>query len=433
MSQNILRVGIAGAGIVGAGVIEILMTRAALLEQRSGVRLALTRVAESDTAKARAAGAPEEIIVADGMAVAASPDIDIFVELIGGTNTAEKMVRLALQAGKPVVTANKALLAEKGRPLFSLAREKGVPLAFEAAVCGGIPIILALREGLIANRTLSLLGIVNGTCNFILTRMAEKISYAAALAEAQRQGYAEADPRLDVEGIDSGHKLALLSALAFDTWPDFNFLPIEGVSRLDVMDVEFANYLEYTVKLLAVARTAPDGRRLFLSVHPALLPREHPLAGVHGSMNAVVLETDVAKEAMFYGRGAGRYPTASAVVSDIVAVAHARKSGERGWIWAPEEKPAYALGNMADYRSRYYLRFIVEDRPGVLGRITTALGDHEVSIASVHQFESELKDNQVPVTVLTHTAREGDVRAALQAIGPLAFMRAEPVMLRIEG
>ncbi|MCX7935624.1 MAG: homoserine dehydrogenase, partial [Planctomycetota bacterium] len=302
MSENVLRVGIAGAGTVGAGVIEILMTRAALLEQRSGVRLALTRVADIDTAKAQAAGAPKEIIAADGLAVATAPDIDIFVEVIGGTGAAEKMVRAALQAGKPVVTANKALLAEKGRPLFALAREKGVPLAFEAAVCGGIPIILALREGLIVNRILSLLGIVNGTCNFILTRMAEKIPYAAALAEAQRQGYAEADPRLDVEGIDSGHKLALLSALAFDTWPDFNFLPIEGISRLDVMDVEFANYLEYTVKLLAVGRTDPSSRRLFLSVHPALLRREHPLAGVHGSMNAVVLEADVAREAMFYGR-----------------------------------------------------------------------------------------------------------------------------------
>jgi len=433
MNEKVLRIGVVGAGTVGAGVIEILMTRAALLERRSGVRLALAKVADIDAAKARAAGAPAEIIAADGMAVAGAPDIDIFVELIGGTDAAERMVRLALQSGKPVVTANKALLAEKGRPLFALAREKGVPLAFEAAVCGGIPIILALREGLIANRISSLLGIVNGTCNFILTRMAEKISYNAALREAQQQGYAEVDPRLDVDGIDSGHKLALLSAIAFDTWPDFNLLPLEGISRLDVMDVDFANYLEYTVKLLAVARTDPDNRRLFLSVHPSLLRHQHPLAGVHGSMNAVVLEGDVAKEAMFYGRGAGRYPTASAVVSDIVAVARALQSGERAWIWTPEEKPTYAIGNMADYRSRYYLRFIVEDRPGVLGRITTAMGDHEVSIASVHQFESELKDNQVPVTVLTHMAREGDVRAALQAIAHLAFMRAEPVMLRIEG
>jgi len=433
MSKDVYRIGVVGAGIVGSGVVEILLQRGDLLTRRSGVRLELARVADIDRGKALAAGVPAALYAPDYKAIADDPAIDIVVELVGGTGVADAIVRAALNAGKPVVTANKALLAEKGAPLFALAHDRGLPLAFEGAVCGGIPLILSLREGLVANRILSLLGIVNGTCNYILTEMIGRgVTYADALAEAQRRGYAEADPTFDVEGIDSGHKLALLSALALETWIDFSSLHVEGIAGMDLMDLNYADYLGYTVKLLAAARPDVEAKRLFLSVHPALLAKSHPLANVKGSMNAVVLYGDVVMESMFYGRGAGRNPTASAVVADIVEIARSLQGSVRAPTWTPAVTPHYALADMAEYRARTYLRFLVHDRPGVLGRITTALGRHDVSIASVHQFEHEGEPDRVPISILTHVSRGGDVQAALDEIRAMDFMRSDPVRLRIE-
>lgn len=446
--MNTCNVGLVGAGVVGGGVAETILTRGDLLAARSGVRLQLVKVAEKDAPRARSAGVPESILVDDYRKVIADPKVDIVVELVGGTGIANEVVSGALDAGKHVVTANKALLAEKGRPLFAKAKEKGLVLAFEASVAGGIPLILALRDGLLANRTRSLHGIVNGTCNYILSEMAQKgLSFEHCLAEAQKLGFAEANPSTDIDGIDTGHKLAILAALVFETWMDFPALHIEGIRNVKDMDVRVARELGYTLKLLAVARPEPEpknaadggngsvppGSKLFLSVHPALLRHSNPLASVNGSMNAVELMGDVVGESMFYGRGAGRFPTASAIVSDIVAIARARSANHAPPSWFPPEKNAYVPASMDDYLTRYYLRLTVQDRPGVLGKLTTVLGSHGVSIATVRQLEHEVEEGTAPVCVLTHQAREGAVKAALEEIAKMDFLRGEPVLLRIEG
>ncbi|MBN2711014.1 MAG: homoserine dehydrogenase [Planctomycetes bacterium] len=436
MNKAVCRVGIVGAGTVGGGTIDILINRADLLESRGGVSIKLAKVADLNKEAVLAAGASEDMYVDDFRKITEDPDIDIVVELVGGMGIANDIVKSALENGKAVVTANKALLAEKGRPLFDIAKKNQIPLAFEAAVAGGIPIIIALREGLVASNIESLLGIMNGTCNYILTEMIDKgVPYESCLAEAQRLGYAEADPTFDVEGIDTGHKLALLSALAFGTWVDFPELKIQGITGIDLIDIHFAQTMGYTVKLLAVARPVPEEKKLFLSVHPALLSMEHPLANVLGSMNAVSLYGDVVKESMYYGRGAGREPTANAVVADIVQVARSL-AGAASPAWTPDESNKYELADSNDYCTRYYLRFSLADRPGVLGLITTALGKHEVSIASMMQLElpdeEEGDDEAVTVVMVSHVAREGDILAALAEISEMDFMHGQPISLRIE-
>lgn len=427
-----VRVGVVGAGTVGSGTIEVLLQRADVLARRSGVPIELAGVADLDPERIRAAGVDDARMFEDYTSLTRDPEIDMIVELIGGTRTAEAVIRDAFEHGKAVVTANKALLAEKGDALFDLARTKALPLAFEAAVAGGIPVILAIRDGLICNHFLKLLGIVNGTCNYILSEMIEKgVAFDACLAEAQALGFAEADPTTDIGGFDAGHKLALLSALTFETKVDFDSMHIEGIKGIDLRDVEYAKLLGYTVRLLAVAR--PVGDTLFLSVHPALLAQDHPLAGVYGSMNAVALEGDIVMESMMYGRGAGKLPTASAVVSDIAAVARALRGLGPGSFWTPPEENAYTLGGMEDYRAHYYLRFEVTDKAGVLGRMTQALGAQGVSIGSMHQHvEDDNEDGQATVVMVTHNAREGDVRAALDVIAAQDYSLAPPVLYRIE-
>ncbi|MDR1613162.1 MAG: homoserine dehydrogenase [Planctomycetota bacterium] len=441
-------VGLVGAGTVGGGVAETLLTRGDLLARRSGVDVDLAMAADQDVARALAAGVPAGRVVDDYRKVVVNPGVDIVVELMGGVGTAHEVVMAALDAGKHVVTANKALLAERGADIFRKAREKKLVVAFEAAVAGGIPLLLALREGLIANRVRSLLGIVNGTSNYILTAMTEKsLPFATALQEAQRLGFAEADPSADIDGKDSGHKLSLLSALAFDTWIDFSQLHIEGIRGIQDADIRIASYLGYVPKLLGVIRAEPgpgaagdddggeaaDGARLFLSVHPALLRATHPLAGVSGSLNAVETESDLALESMFYGRGAGRFPTASAVVADIVAVAKSVAFGGPGPAWLPPERNACRVAPFDDYRARHYLRFIVRDVPGVLGTLATALGAKDVSIAAMHQFEAERSDGYASVCLVTHNAREGNVAQALRDISALELLHEPPVLIRIEG
>ncbi len=440
-------IGLAGAGVVGGGVLDLLLSRADLLAGRSGVRLDVACVADMDTARAARIGAPKDRIVDDFRKLMDRPDVDVVVELMGGTGIAYECVMAALEAGKHVVTANKALLAEKGAELFAKAKAKNLMIAFEAAVAGGIPLLLSLREGLIVNRMQSLLGIVNGTCNYILTEMTAKgLSFAECLGEAQRLGFAEADPSSDIDGKDSGHKLALLSALAFETWIDFPTLHIEGIRNIADTDIKITRSLGYTLKLLGVIRTDPEpvpadkgGRgevgssgRLFLSVHPGLLKNANPLASVSGSMNGVRTEGDAVMESMFCGRGAGRYPTASAVVSDIVAVARAAAFGGLGPRWFPPEANAYAIAPMEDYQARYYLRIKVMDRPGVIGKITTVLGRNNVSIAAVHQFETDVRDGRASVCLVTHWAREGDIVKSIAGIRGMDILEGEPTMLRIE-
>ncbi len=440
-------IGLAGAGVVGGGVADLLLGRKELLERRTGVGLDLRYVADKDTARATALGVPEDRIVDDFRKLMNKPDIDVIVELMGGTGIAYDCVMSALEAGKHVVTANKALLAERGAAIFAKAREKNRIVSFEAAVAGGIPLLISLREGLIVNRMQSLLGILNGTCNYILTNMtARGLPFADCLKEAQRLGFAEADPSSDIDGKDTGHKLALLAALAFETWIDFPKLHIEGIRNISDVDIKIAGELGYTVKLLGAIRTDPEplqaekgGKgevgspgRLFLSVHPALLKNSDPLAAVSGSMNGVKTEGDAVMESMFYGRGAGRYPTASAVVSDIAMVARAAKHGGMGPVWFPPERNAYSIAPMEDYETRYYIRCEVVDKPGVIGKITTALGAAAVSIAAVHQYENSLHDGHASVCLFTHTARQGDIAQALAAIAGLEFLREKPVLLRIE-
>ncbi len=431
MESKVIRVGVVGAGVVGSGTIETLLERSELLERRSGVKVELAAVAELDTERALATGASKDIIVGDYKDVTENKDIDIVVELVGGVGIAEAIVKSALENSKAVVTANKALLSEKGEGLFALAREKNVPLAFEAAVGGGIPCILAIREGLNCNNFTSLLGILNGTCNYILTEMIENgVEYAECLKEAQALGFAEANPTTDVGGFDTGHKLSLLSALAFETNVQFDKMHIEGIDKVDLRDVKYAQEHGYTVKLLAVAR--PVGKKLFLSVHPALLPVEHNLAGVHGSLNAVSLYGDVVQESVLVGRGAGKFPTACAVVSDIVAVARRLKYSPVTPGWVPPLDSAFELGAIDDYVTRYYLRFTVADKPGVIAKIATELSKAGVSIASVNQKEQHEEQGDVAVIFITHSAREGDIKKALKAIDGTDSITAATVLLRIE-
>ncbi len=445
--KNSCGIGLVGAGIVGGGVAELLLTRQKLLAQRAGVELELVMAADKDVERAASAGVPPEKVVNNYQDLVENPAVQIVVELIGGTGMAFEVVMAALRAGKHVVTANKALLAEKGREIFALAKEKGLIVAFEASVAGGVPLLLSLRDGLIANRMQSLLGIVNGTCNYILSEMTSRgLPFADCLREAQRLGYAEFDPSADIDGKDSGHKLALLSALAFETWVDFPTLHIEGIRDINDEDIRILKSLGYTLKLLGVIRTDPEpisaekgGRggvgspgRLFLSVHPALLRSKNPMAAVSGSLNAIKTEGDVVMETMFTGRGAGRYPTASAVVSDIVMVARAAAFGGFGPRWYPPEKNAYAMAPIEDYLARYYIRFVVRDKPGVLGSITTVLGRCNVSIAAVHQYESELLGGLASVCLFTHEAREGDVKQSLKEIGEMEFLHGKPTLIRIE-
>lgn len=431
MESKVIKVAVVGAGVVGSGTIETLLERSELLERRSGVRVELAAVAELDTERALATGAAREIIVGDFKAVTENPEIDIVVELVGGVGIAEAIVKSALENSKAVVTANKALLSEKGSGLFALAREKNVPLAFEAAVGGGIPCILAIREGLNCNKFTSMLGILNGTCNYILTEMIENgVEYQECLKEAQALGFAEANPITDVGGFDTGHKLALLSALAFETNVEFSEMHIEGIDTIDLRDVNYAQEHGYTVKLLAVAR--PVEGKLFLSVHPALLPVEHTLAGVHGSLNAVSLYGDVVQESVLVGRGAGKLPTACAVVSDIVSVARKLKYAPETPGWVPPVKSAYELGCIDDYVTRYYLRFTVDDRPGVIARIAEELSRAGVSIASVTQKEQHNSHGDVAVVIITHSAREGSIQQALTSIDGNDFIKSKTVLLRIE-
>ncbi|MHC4884342.1 MAG: homoserine dehydrogenase [Planctomycetota bacterium] len=429
MSAKPLGVAVIGAGTVGGGVVEILKEKSEMLATRTGCELKLVKVADLNLDRLRELGLSEDQMTDSAEAAINDPEVDVVAELIGGTGFAYNVVEMALNAGKGVVTANKALLAERGDALFKLAAEKDVPLCFEAAVAGAIPIIRSIRDAFVADRIKYLFGIVNGTCNYILTQMLEEgQSYEDALADAQKLGYAEADPTFDVEGNDSGHKLTLLSALGFDTQIDYNQLNIEGISKLSLSDVRIAEEMGYIVKLLAVAR--PVQEKLFLSVHPALVCKNNPLSKIRGSMNAVSLYGDAVMESMLCGRGAGDLPTASAVISDIAEIgrAHATDANVSGWHPKPDNRFTHAP--MEDYECRFFLRFTLKDEFGVLGKIATILGENQVSIASVVQKEGD--ENSVPLVIVTHSAREGDIRKALKTIQGLDFITAPTGVLRLE-
>jgi len=429
-----VKVGVIGFGTVGSGVVRLLTEQRQLLARRLGTDLVLTRVADLDLERPRPVTLPRECLTSRPEDILDDPEIDIVVELIGGLAEAREYVLASISRGKHVVTANKALLAHHGNDLLAAAKEKGVEVAFEASVCGGMPILLALRQGLAANHIQELFGILNGTANYILTQMSQRgSSFSQALAEAQEQGYAEADPTLDVEGIDTAHKLAILMSLAYGARLDLASIAVQGISRLEPLDLQFAREFGYCLKLLAITRD--DGHRVEARVHPTLIPRDHMLANVSGAMNAVYLTGDVVGPILLYGQGAGMMPTASAVVSDILDLARnlihgiQRRVPPLGCDAALES--TRLIKPLNDLVTNYYFRFAALDRPGVLSQISGILGKHAISIAAVIQKGREVAGS-VPIVMITHEAREADARGALKEIDQLPVVSPPTVFYRIE-
>ena len=423
MSERTLTVGLLGAGVVGSGVVRLIDEHAGEISARLGARLALGPVAVRDLSRARDV-APARLTTDPGEVVN-DPEVDIVVEVMGGIEPARALITAALENGKSVVTANKALISTHGIELIELARAKGVRLEFEAAVAGAIPIIKPMRESLAGDRVRKVLGIVNGTTNFILTRMTEEgMDFADALAEAQRLGFAEADPTADVEGFDAAAKAAILATLAFDAKVVADDVYREGITGVTAQDIAFADRMGYVIKLLAIAEADAVGVR----VHPALVPRTHPLASVRESFNAVFVEAEAAGDLMFYGRGAGSLPTASAVMGDIVTAARALLSGERQELGAQlTDKP---LRPFSDTVVQYYVLLDVADEPGVLASVAAAFGQHRVSIKSVWQ---EGQGSGAQLLLITHAAREADVRATLEDLRGLDAVRDVASVMRVEG
>jgi homoserine dehydrogenase len=423
-----------GLGTVGAGVVKLLDSRRALLEERAGCGLALRAIADLDLTRPREGlDLTRLALTANTAGVLADPAVQIVVELMGGLEPARTFILRALAAGKHVVTANKALLAHHGAELYEEARRRGVTLGFEAAVAGGIPLIRAVKDGLVANKVLSIFGIVNGTSNYILSKMTDEgLDFSMVLKEAQAHGYAEADPTLDIEGMDSAHKLQILVSLAFRTFVDLKDIHTEGITRVTPQDIAYARELGYRIKLLAIAKAADGG--VEVRVHPTMIPAASPLAAVSGVFNGVFITGDAVGDLMFYGRGAGQLPTASAVWSDIVEIARriAHDSPAIALELPSTGAAALPLRPMESIRCSYYLRVMAQDRPGVLSKVAGVLGQHEISIAHVIQKGRAARE-AVPVVMMTHEARERDMRAALAAIDRMSDVSAATTMIRVEG
>lgn len=430
MSRTI-NVGICGMGTVGAGVVKLLTEHAALLERRVGAKLRIKKIAKRT---APPFPVDPKLLCQDAMEVVADPQVDILVELIGGTTVAKTLCLEAIAKGKHVVTANKALLAEHGLEIYRAAAEKRVDLGFEASVCGAIPIIRSVREGLVANRIQSIMGIVNGTTNYILTRMTNSgEAFAPVLAEAQAKGYAEADPTLDVGGFDAAHKLQILASLAYGGYVRFSDIYIEGIQKVEAVDIAFARELGYRIKLLAIAKE--EQGELEVRVHPTMIPESHRLAAVGGAYNAVHIRGDSCGSLMFSGRGAGQMPTASSVVADIVEIAHNiifHRPSRASLLPTTPVGAEIALRPMERIRSRYFLRVMAVDKPGVLSKISGVLGLHSISIASMIQQGRDAAA-AVPIVFLTHEAVEGDMQKAIKALNQLDVTAGETVCLRVEG
>jgi homoserine dehydrogenase len=424
-----LSVGIAGLGTVGGGVLRVLRDNAALVEARAGRPIAVTAVSARDRTRDRGVKLDGLRWYDDPAALAADPAVDVVVELIGGSDDpARGLVFAALAAGKPVVTANKALIARHGVALAEASEASGAALAFEAAVAGGIPVIKALREGLAANRIRRVAGILNGTCNFILTSMRERgREFADVLAEAQKLGYAETDPSFDIDGVDAAHKLAILAALAFGRAVNFDEVHVEGIRNVSALDIAFAKELGYRIKLLGIARRTDAG--VETRVHPCMVPENAPLARVDGVYNAVVAEGDFVGRVMLEGRGAGAGPTASAVVADLIDIARGRFVPVFGAaVAALAEIPAVP---MRDYVGSYYLRLMVVDRPGVIADVAGALRDSGVSLESMLQH-GRAPGEAVPIVLVTHETRESAMHAAMDRIERLDSVLERPSVIRIE-
>jgi homoserine dehydrogenase len=434
-----IQVGLLGIGVVGSGTFNVLQRNQSEIERRAGRGIEITMVADLDTARARAAVGPNVTVVNDARAVIANPDIDIVIELIGGYGIAKTLVLEAIAAGKHVVTANKALLAVHGTEIFAAASAKGVMVAFEAAVAGGIPIIKALREGLTANRIEWIAGIINGTTNFILSEMRSKgLDFDVVLKEAQRLGYAEADPTFDIEGVDAAHKATIMSAIAFGIPVQFDKAYIEGITKLSSQDIKYAEQLGYRIKLLGIAKRRPEG--IELRVHPSLVPSKRLIANVEGAMNAVMVQGDAVGTTLYYGKGAGSEPTASAVIADLVDITrlHTADAAQRvpHLAFQPNAMSDLRILPMSDVVTSYYLRLRVADQTGVLAKVTGILADADISIDAVLQREADEvsgeEANQTDLIILTHDCTEARMDAALVRMQALPTVLQPIVRIRKE-
>ena len=426
-----IQVGLLGIGVVGTGTFNVLKRNQPEIQRRAGRGIEITMVADLDIERARSVVGEGVTVVNDARAVLANPDIDIVIELIGGYGIAKTLVLEAIAAGKHVVTANKALLAVHGTEIFAAASAKGVIVAFEAAVAGGIPIIKALREGLTANRIEWIAGIINGTTNFILSEMRSKgLDFADVLKEAQRLGYAEADPTFDIEGIDAGHKVTIMSAIAFGVPVQFDKAYVEGISKLSAQDIRYAEQLGYRIKLLGIAKRRAEG--IELRVHPSLVPAKRLIANVEGAMNAVVVQGDAVGTTLYYGKGAGSEPTASAIIADLVDVTrlHTADVAQRvpHLAFQPDAMSDLPILPMSEVVTSYYLRLRVADQAGVLAKVTGILAEADISIDAVLQREADEVDSdsasQTDLIILTHDCQEARMDAAL------ARMQALPTVLQ---
>jgi homoserine dehydrogenase len=433
-------VGLVGLGTIGTGVAKVLRQNADVIAQRLGFPLRLVRIADIDTARDRGIDLSGIRFDADAEGLIRDPEVAIVIELIGGTGAARRLTLAAIEQGKHVVTANKALLALHGREIFAAAARRGVDVAFEASVGGGIPILRSLREGLAANRIRSLHGIVNGTTNYVLTEMEKTAApFEAVLKRAQELGYAEADPSFDVDGIDAAHKLTLLLAMAFGAELTYKEIPTEGIRGITPLDFEAAEEFGYRLKMLAIGRerVGSDGRRAIEArVHPTLIPADSLLSKVDGAMNAIAVHGDAVGRMLFYGAGAGELPTASAVVGDLMEIAREVRRGSQGRVaplsFLPDHLEPLPVVPLGELLGRSYLVFQAQDRPGVLGHIASALGEHGISIESVLQKKQSAAGGSVPVLLFTHPAREDAVRRALAKIDRLPEITAPTRLVRIE-
>jgi len=429
-----INIGLLGCGTVGTGVAKILIANRDLISSRVGAVLNLRRIADIDLETDRGIRFDDGVFIDDAYKVVDDPDIDIILEMIGGEDIAKDLILRAIENGKPVVTANKALLASQGNAIFKAASENGVDLAFEASVGGCLPIIKSLRESLVGNHIKSLAGILNGTCNYILSKSTDEGgSFEAALAEAQQKGFAEADPTFDVEGIDTAHKLAILTSLAYGMEINFNDIYIEGISNITPLDITFASEFGYRIKLLAICKGMGDA--VEARVHPTMIPFDNPLANVNGPLNAVTICGDAVGDVMLYGYGAGMMPTASAVISDTVDIARNLLAGTGGRVpllaYQTENIRKIPIMPIDEISTHYYFRFAALDRPGVLSKISGILGDNHISIQSVHQKGRKTKGS-VPIVMLTHQAKEAAVKQALLEMSNLEVVSDKPVLIRIE-
>ncbi len=432
MAEKIVKVGLVGFGTVGSGVAKLLLEDANSIAAKTGLRLELACVVDIDTDSSRPVKLPKGILTDDLDRLLKDETIQVGVELVGGTNEAKQIQLKMLQAGKDVVTANKALLAEYGNELYKAAHENGRCIAFEASCVGGVPIISGIRAGLAANNITAMYGIVNGTCNYILSNMTGKNEdFSVALAAAQKKGYAEADPTLDISGDDSAHKLAILASIAFGCEVTLEDIFVEGIEAISKDDIRYGGEMGYVLKLLAIGQKDRDNR-ISLRVHPSFIAEDNSLARVNGSFNAVSIFGSAVGQVMYYGRGAGMMPTASAIVADIIDVALGNSAITfRHMCLKPRSETVPLIEKIGDTTSRFYIRVMCKDQPGVVARWSKILGDHQISISGALQHEGIGPDNTVPVVITTHPTLQKDVTAALEEMKTLDVIGGKPVCIRI--